>query len=161
MKLLYKDNKEYYEFLIKYLSIQSAELFFTDKVIFIEGISEKILIRYFMKKHDEENEKLIKLEKEMSEKENREMNGDIVQLQNQLLLNQNISILEVGANAKVFQPFFEFLNIKVLIITDIDSVKLENVNGNNRWHACSVDEGESTSNATIKNLLEYDKLNKI
>lgn len=160
MKLLYKDNKKYYEFLIKYLSIQSAELFFTDKVIFIEGISEKILIRYFMKKHDEENEKIIKLEKEMSEKENREMNGDIVQLQNQLLLNQNISILEVGANAKVFQPFLEILNIKVLIITDIDSVKLENVDGNKRWHTCSVDEGESTSNATIKNLLEYDKLNK-
>ncbi len=160
MRLLYKDNKKYYDFLIKYLSIQSAELFFTDKVIFIEGISEKILIRYFMKKHDEENEKEIKLEKEKSAKENRKMDEEIVQLQNQLLLNQNISILEVGANAKVFQPFFEFLNIKVLIITDIDSVKLEKVNGKNRWHACSVDEGESTSNATIKNILEYDKSNK-
>lgn len=160
MKALYKDNNEYYEFLIKYLSIQSAELFFTDKVIFLEGISEKILIRYFMKKHDEENENIIKLEKEKAKEENRKMNKDIVELQNQLLLNQNISILEVGANAKVFQRFFEFLNIKVLIITDIDSVKLENVDGNNRWHACSVDEGESTSNATIKKLLDYDESNR-
>lgn len=160
MKLLYKDNNEYYDFLIKYLSIQSAELFFTDKVIFIEGISERILIKYFMKKHDEEYEKIIKLEKEMSRKENRKMNEDIIKLQNQLLLNQNISILEVGANAKVFQPFFEFLNIKVLIITDIDSVKLEKINGKSRWHACSVEQGESTSNATIKNLLGYDNPNE-
>lgn len=41
---LYGSEKELYNFVKQYLSIESSELFFADKVIFIEGISERILI---------------------------------------------------------------------------------------------------------------------
>lgn len=158
MKELYKDNKDYYSFLTKYLSIQSSELFFSDKVIFIEGISERILINYFMKQHDNNIEEKIRIAREQVQKKGREISTEILSLQDQLLLNQNISILEAGANAKIFEPFLNFLKIKVLIITDIDSVKLVNKNGKNRWHSCSVDDGEFSSNATIKNFIPVENV---
>ena len=37
------------------------------------------------------------------------------------LSSQNISIIEIGANAKAFNHFIDFLGIKALIITDIDT----------------------------------------
>lgn len=40
------------------------------------------------------------------------------------LMSQNISIIEVGAYAHIFEHFLRFLGIKTLIITDIDSVMI-------------------------------------
>lgn len=37
------------------------------------------------------------------------------------LLSQNISIVEVGAYSQIFEKFIQFLGIKGIIITDIDS----------------------------------------
>ena len=71
------------------------------------------------------------------------------------LLSQNISVIEVGAHSHVFMPLFSFLGTKVLLITDIDSVKAEkkiDKNGKERtvYTSCHPDEGTHTSNASIK-----------
>ena len=61
------------------------------------------------------------------------------------LLSQNISISEVGAYSHIFEKLINFLNLKTLIITDIDAVE-PNANGK----ACKVENGTHSSNASIK-----------
>lgn len=129
------DNKEDFKFVEQYLTIQSAELFFASKIIFIEGTTEKMLLPYFINKFDKEN---ITLDKSY-----------------QPLSSQNISILEVGANAKSFHEFLEFLGIKTLIITDIDTTEksvTQNKNGIDTtvYPACEVSKAQNTSNYTLK-----------
>jgi predicted ATP-dependent endonuclease of OLD family len=124
-------DKEQFQFLKQYLNIQSSELFFASKVIFIEGVTETILLPYFMKEYD------------ASEKAK---DPDYL-----ALAAQNLSIIEVGANAKVFAPFLEFLGIKTLIITDIDSTSLQlDKGGRKSYQADTVANGTHTSNETIK-----------
>ena len=147
---LYSSEKELYNFVKKYLKIESSELFFADKVIFIEGISERILIHYFMNIHDEDIMEEIKAKREEEEKKIDNKN-EREELESQLLLSQNITILEVGANAKAFKKFIEFLGIKCLIITDIDSIKKNK-------ERCSVKDGYFTSNATIKEYLDGNNI---
>lgn len=118
LKGKYKSPDDF-KFLKEYLTIQSAELFFADKVIFIEGVSERILLPYFI---------------------SQTANGK------DSLDSQNVSVLEVGANSRVFQTFLDFLEIRTLIITDIDAV---NADG----EKCPVDEGVSTSNYSLKHYL--------
>ena len=148
---LYSSEKELYNFVKKYLSIESSELFFADKVIFIEGISERILIHYFMKIHDDVIMKEIEMKRKEEEEKKVDNKKEIAELERQLLLSQNITILEVGANAKAFKKFIEFLGIKCLIITDVDSIK-ENK------ECCSVKDGYFTSNATIKEYLNGNNI---
>jgi len=63
-------------------------------------------------------------------------------------------MIEVGANAKVFAPFLEFLGIKTLIITDIDTTKKETKTENSKttttYPACPVNDSDHTSNYTLK-----------
>lgn len=94
-----QDNPKNYQFLKQYLTINRAELFFADKVIFIEGDTERLLLPAIMKKLDNEHK-----------------DDDLIPL-----LSQNISMIEVVAYSQIFEKFIEFLNIKSLIITDIDS----------------------------------------
>lgn len=70
------------------------------------------------------------------------------------LMSQNISIIEVGAYAHIFEHFLRFLGIKTLIITDIDSV-------NDSDTACPVCIGKKTSNASIKHFLEGKTLDNL
>jgi len=134
----YSDEPENFKFLEQYLNIQSAELFFASKVIFIEGTTERMLLPIFIQQFDREH---AKTDKECTP-----------------LASQNISILEVGANAKAFAKFLEFLDIKTLIITDIDTTekKLSEKN-KTTYTACSVDKGKYTSNATLRYFLESPK----
>lgn len=133
LKEHYKKEEEHFKFLVQYLTLQSSELFFADKIIFIEGTTEKILLPYFMKQFDKE-----------------------YLLPNATpLTTQHISILEVGANAKVFAPFLNFLGVKTLIITDIDSTKkTTKTNGKDKetttYPAHPVKDSDHTSNCTIK-----------
>lgn len=130
-------EKARFKFLKQYLTLSSSELFFAEKIIFIEGTSEKLLLPYFIKKIDDENKS----------------NPNYIPLS-----SQNISILEVGENARAFRHFLEFLEIKTLIITDIDTTKRNSETG--KYPACSVVEGTHTSNYTIKYFLcapAYDK----
>ena len=65
------------------------------------------------------------------------------------LRSQYVALMEVGgAYAHIFFPLLDFLRIPALIITDIDAVAPGEDNKNK---ATAVHEGESTSNATIKN----------
>lgn len=93
--------KRAYKFLKQYLTLNRSELFFADKAIFIEGDTERIILPSMMKKIDQE---------EPCDEE-------------QPLLSQNISIVEVGAHSQTFEKFIDFIGIKSLIITDIDSSK--------------------------------------
>ena len=133
----YISEPEYFKFLKQYLTLYSSELFFAEKIIFIEGVSEKLLLPYFIKKYDEKRsceEKYIPL------------------------TSQNISYLEAGANAKVFNHFIDFLGIKTLIITDLDGCKR---GVNNHWEGCSTTEAINTTNVTIKHYLKAPELPKL
>lgn len=124
-----EENKRQFQFLKQYLTLNNAELFFAQKAIFIEGCTERILMPAIMKKLDDENETR--------------------------LLSQNISIIEVGNYSHIFEKFLNFLNIKTLIITDLDSI-------NSAGKACAVSNGGiNTSNASIKYFLKNRDFNSI
>lgn len=111
------------DFLEKYLTLNKCDLFFADKAILIEGTAERLLIPNMIEKLD--NTKKFKTE-------------DIT------LKSQYYTLIEVGgAYAYKFIPLMQFLNIPTLIITDIDAVNADR-------KACLVNEGISSSNATIK-----------
>lgn len=131
LKRAYKSEKNEFKFINQYLSIASAELFFAEKIIFIEGLTEKLFLPYFIQQYDKTN-------------------ADEV-----LLSSQNISIIEVGANAKAFSHFIEFLGIKALIITDIDTTiidtkKDEEEKIKTSYPSHPVKGATHTSNATIR-----------
>ena len=128
LKEEYGDEQLGYKFVKQYLTLNSSELFFADKVICVEGDTERILIPTMMQKVDTAN--------------------PINQASNTMpLLSQNISIIETGAHSQVFRKLFDFLGIKVLIITDIDPA---NKNENNRMNSCSAVDATSTTNTSIK-----------
>jgi putative ATP-dependent endonuclease of OLD family len=132
LKEEYGDEQLGYKFVKQYLTLNSSELFFADKVICVEGDTERILIPTMMQKVDTTN--------------------PINQASNTMpLLSQNISIIETGAHSQVFRKLFDFLGIKVLIITDIDPA---NKNENNRLTSCSAVDATSTTNASIKNFFD-------
>lgn len=137
----YDSDTNQYQFLKQYLTISRAEVFFADKAVLIEGDTERILIPTIMRKLD--LEEAVRLNAE--NKEDRFLP----------LLSQNISIIEVGAYSQIFEKFIEFLEIKSLILTDIDAVKVvkQNDKGEDVWGACAVDEGTKTSNFAIKHFL--------
>jgi putative ATP-dependent endonuclease of OLD family len=134
LRVKYKDEPELFQFLEQYLSLQFADLFFADKIIFIEGISERILLPYFIQLLDKENSK----------------NEGYVSL-----MSQNLSVVEVGANAKTFRHFIDFLDVQTLIITDIDTTKEDKSKDNKTIYIASpVAESTHTSNATVRYYLK-------
>ena len=138
----YAGEEKEFSFLKQYLSVQSSELFFADKAIFIEGISEGILIDYFSNQYDTKR----KLEEDKKEAEVAEYKSNYIPLS-----AQNITVIQAGANAKAFRHFIEFLKIPTLIITDIDTV-YRKVNKKATYPACPVSDPNccNTSNETIK-----------
>ncbi|EOA3782474.1 ATP-dependent endonuclease [Vibrio vulnificus] len=138
-----KVEKENFKFLNQYLTIESSELFFAEKIIFIEGTSEKLLLPYFINQFD---------------KDGIGDEGDVA------LTSQNISILEVGANAKAFKHFLDFLEIKTLIITDLDTTekKIKKEKGKKdsiSYPACPAKVGTHTSNATLRHYYKSPDFN--
>ena len=132
LKEEYSDEQLGYKFVKQYLTLNSSELFFADKVICVEGDTERILIPTMMQKVDIAN--------------------PINKASNTMpLLSQNISIIETGAHSQVFRKLFDFLGIKVLIITDIDPA---NKNENNRMNSCSAVDATSTTNTSIKSFFD-------
>ncbi len=126
-------EKKNFQFLKQYLTLHKSELFFAEKVVFIEGDTERILLPAMMKKIDDENKNT----------------------ENYVpLLSQNISIVEVGAYSHIFDGFLNFLGIKTLIISDIDSI-------DNDGKKCKVADGINTSNASIKHFLKDIEFNKL
>ncbi|WP_017414402.1 ATP-dependent nuclease [Clostridium tunisiense] len=110
-------NNEIIKFLKQYISLVKCDMFFADKIILIEGVCERLLMPLFIKKVDDE------LKKINIDEENKK----------RLLSEQYISVIEIGgAYMNKFKDFLEFLNVKTLMITDIDCCKRivkENKNG--------------------------------
>jgi len=129
-----------YQFLKKYLTISRAEIFFADKAILIEGDTERILVPTLMRKVDIEEEKKYAASGEQDE--------------HLPLLSQNISIIEVGAYSQIFERFIDFLEIKGLIITDLDAV-----DGDGK--KCEVVAGVDYSNDAIRFFFNSPSLNNL
>lgn len=118
------EDKAHYRFLKQYLTLNRAEVFFADKIIMIEGDTERILLPVMMKKLDQAGT----------------ADGE------RPLLSQNVSIIEVGAHSKTFEHFIEFLGVKTLIITDIDSgyiQKSESDSTKQEQHKCKPDDAKA------------------
>lgn len=132
---LLKTKNANFEFLKKYLTLNNAELFFAEKAIFMEGDTERLLLPALIKKFD----LTIKPEDNLSP-----------------LTSQHISIIEIGNYAQVFDLFLNFLNIKTLIITDIDSCKKKGGTGKDKNYnvTCRVAEGTISSNSSINYFLK-------
>lgn len=130
-----KTPKETKEFLHKYLTLTKCDLFFADKAILVEGATERLLLPKMIEKLDEGKQP------------------------DETLSSRYMSIIEVsGAYAHHFIPLINFLELKTLIITDIDSVKICKTNNKKRKsrNKCVVAEGLYTSNACIKNWFSND-----
>jgi len=140
LKAQYEDEPKRYQFLKQYLTLSRAEIFFADKVILIEGDTERILFPTIMKKLDLDEEKRHKAEG--------------VKDENVPLSSQNISIIEVGAYSQIFELFIDFVGIKTLIITDIDSV-------DEHGKQCPVVDGVGYSNDAIDYFFQSPSLDEL
>lgn len=141
--VIYKDlntfgqkNASNMDFIKKYLTLSRCDLFFADKVIFVEGASERLLLPDMIRKCDEDH---------------------LFDSQTYKLPAQYYALIEIGgAYAYKFIPFVNFLGIPCMILTDIDSM----LDGRTK---AVVSEGKITSNSTLnwwvrrlKNLPEED-----
>lgn len=129
LKRSYDEDTKQYHFLRQYLTLTRAEAFFADKIILIEGDTERILMPTLLRKVDlEETEKYVKT-------------GNIDP--HLPLCSQNISTIEIGSYSHIFEKFISFVGIKTLIITDLDTT-------NSKKRSCQVSKGVNFSNPTIK-----------
>ncbi|WMN50862.1 AAA family ATPase [Vibrio alginolyticus] len=86
------------EFLHKYLTLTKCDLYFADRAILIEGTTERIILPEILKKSDE--------------------------VSGTNLRRKYLSVVEVGgAYAHHFYKFIDFLELKTLVVTDLDSVR--------------------------------------
>ena len=123
---LHKTSEQHKRFLHQYLTLTRCDLFFADKAILIEGTSERLMLPVII-------EKLEKLEPNTAK-----------------ISSQYMTTMEVGgAFAHIFFDLLEFLELRTLIITDIDSVD------RNGGSACPVHQGKATSNACLKKWFEH------
>lgn len=108
------------EFLHKYMTLTRCDLLFADAAVLIEGPTERILFPAMVAKIDT----TLPPEQKIS--------------------SRYISVVEVGgAYAHLFFKLLTFLEVRTLIITDLDSVDAGK-------EACWVSKGVAISNASIK-----------
>lgn len=138
----YSAETDEFQFIKQYLSTDSAELFFADKAIFIEGISEGMLLQHFISQYDSVQ---LKREKQEIDK-NPSKKATYIPLS-----AQNITVIQAGSNAKAFRHFLDFLQIPAIIITDIDTVKKRTIAHTINYIACEATNSRAckTSNGTI------------
>lgn len=116
-----KKHSDNLDFIRKYLTVSRCDMFFADKLIFVEGASERLLLPDMIEKC--KNEGLFNSRKYK-------------------LSEQYYALIEIGgAYAHLFIPFANFLGVPCLIITDIDSTKYRK--------KVVVSEGVRSSNSTI------------
>lgn len=121
-----EDVKADKEFLHKYLTLTKCDLYFADRAILIEGATERILLPEMIKKVD--NTKKCSLHRKY------------------------MSVVEVGgAYAHHFYKFIDFLELKTLFITDLDSVKKTEGEKKITYLASNVSAGTHSSNAGLSN----------
>lgn len=124
-----KDNnkEDAIRFLEQYMELRRCDMFFADKIILIEGTTERLLLPKMIEKVD-----------------------SLMGNTDSPLAHSYISLIEVGgAYAFKFRELLHFLGVPTLVITDIDSV-----NPNNNGQKCKTSEtGAVTSNMTLKDWL--------
>jgi putative ATP-dependent endonuclease of the OLD family len=114
-----KNDKRTFRFLRQYLTLHKSDLFFADKVILVEGTTERMLLPQMVRKSAIS------------------------------LCNEYVSILEVGgAYAHSFKEMLEFINVRTLIITDIDSS-----DENGACQVSPISDNKFTTNETLKQWL--------
>lgn len=112
------------DFLQQYLTLTRCDLFFADKAVLIEGTSERLLLSSIIRKTD---------------------SAAVGEPQ---LGSQYLTVMEVGgAYAHRFFDLLNFLELRTLIITDIDSVC---PNDKKKRVAVPVADGQFTSNGCLK-----------
>lgn len=88
-----ESDRETFRFLKQYMTLHRCDIFFADKLILVEGTTERILLPLMINKAAKK------------------------------LNNEYVSIIEVGgAYTAKFKELLKFINAKSLVITDIDSV---------------------------------------
>lgn len=113
--------EEHRRFLHQYLTLTRCDLFFADKAILIEGTSERLLLPVIVEKLEQGESGAPKLS------------------------SQYMTTMEVGgAYAHLFFDLLDFLELRTLVITDIDSVVAAG------GAACPVHHGTATSNSCLK-----------
>lgn len=109
------------KFLHQYMTLTRCDLFFADKAVLVEGLSERLLLPVIVAKLETAEAKSPKLS------------------------SQYATVMEVGgAYAHLFFELLQFLELRSLIITDLDAV--EKPGGK----ACVVHLGTYSSNACLK-----------
>ena len=118
------------EFLHKYMTLTRCDLLFADAAILVEGTTERLLLPRAIEKFDEA--------------------GDAN------LGGKYLSIMEVGgAYSHLFYNLVDFLKLRTLIITDLDSI-----DANNNGKKCKVSAGTHSSNVSINNWFNPDGTHK-
>ena len=113
--------EDHRRFLHQYLTLTRCDLFFADKAVLIEGTGERLLLPVIIEKLEQTEPDTPKLS------------------------SQYMTTMEVGgAYAHIFFALLDFLELRTLIITDLDSVAANRV-------ACPVHLGIATSNACLNN----------
>ena len=107
-------------FLRQYLTLKKCDLFFADKVIMVEGTVERLLLPLMINKLDEGK--------------------------NTTFNSQYITLVEAGgAYAHKFKELLQFIGVKTLVITDLDSISTKQ-----EHKKVPVEKGDETSNAVLK-----------
>ena len=121
------DEGDTVRFLEQYMELRRCDMFFADKIILVEGTTERLLLPKMIEKVD-----------------------SIMGNTDSPLAHSYISLIEVGgAYAFKFRELLQFLGVPTLVITDIDSVDPSNSN-----QKCRTSIGDAvTSNTTLKGWL--------
>lgn len=120
LKTDFGSEPEDLKFLHNYMTLTRCDLLFADKIILIEGSSERLLLPAILEKL-EPADALNKLS------------------------SQYVSVLEVGgAYSHKFFPLLDFLQLPSLVITDIDTIT------STTGKSCRFSLGDDTSNACIR-----------
>lgn len=118
------------DFLHRYMTLTKCDLFFADKAILIEGPTERLLMPRIFQFIDEALD------------------------ESKRLSMQYVSTVEVdGANAKIFSPLLDFLELRTLIITDLDAVKMGD---KKRYVKCPYSQGERSLNTTLRDWFDIN-----
>lgn len=129
-----EESKEDKAFLQKYLTLTKCDLYFADIAILVEGATERILLPEIIRKFDEPRE--------------------------QKLRSRYLSVIEIGgAYAHHFYKLLDFLELKTLIITDLDACKKTIKKDKNQidkttYPASIVSLGTHSTNAGLKHFFK-------
>lgn len=123
---LSEEEPENRAFLHQYMSLTRCDLLFADGAVLVEGTTERLILPTSIGKFDD-------------------LNGSN-------LGGQYLSIMEVGgAYAHLFYNLIDFLDLRTLVVTDLDSVDA----ADNR-RKCRVSLGTHSSNASVNRWFNSD-----